>query len=616
MSAAPASPARPGNGTRNTRLELTWIGKENRPRLEPRILLEDADKSYHAAQRVSDKDIFDNRLIFGDNLLALTALEQEFAGRVKCIYIDPPFNTGEAFEHYDDGIEHSIWLSLMRDRLSILHRLLAKDGSLFIHIDDNELGYLIALVDEIFDRSNRIAVISFKQSAASGPKSINPGLVSTSNFILYYAKQKASWKPNRVYVPIARDVRYNNFILNRQDPHNLWKLGTLREAFAKTKNVSVRELDKTFGAKLEKMLTEFVIANRFSVVQPALVRPEDINDNSKKALQESIELPNRVTKSATDERYFLNGKQLLFYSSKVQLIDGNLTTAGLASTIWDDLLSNNVHKEGGVSFPDGKKPEALIKRVLELSTKPGELVLDSFAGSGTTSAVAHKMGRQWITIELRNHVDSHVAERLKRVINAEEPSGISTAVGWNGGGGFRYFRLAPSMLELDRFGNHVISSKYNAAMLAEAMCKLMGFRYEPGELYWQQGRSTETDFLYTTTQTLSRQQLESLSEEVGPNRSLLICCSAFRGKAADYPNLTIRKIPIAVLARCEWGKDDYSLNVANLPKAPEPNEEDMPEPLAESAHADRPPRNPTEAKKRRAKAAKQDAPSLFEEVAK
>jgi adenine-specific DNA-methyltransferase len=133
----------------NAKLELTWIGKDARPKLEPRILIEAPEKSYHAAQRHSDDDIFDNRLIFGDNLLALKALEQEFAGRVKCIYIDPPFNTGEMFEHYDDGIEHSLWLSQMRDRVAVLHNLLASDGTLFVHIDDNELGYLMVLLDEV-----------------------------------------------------------------------------------------------------------------------------------------------------------------------------------------------------------------------------------------------------------------------------------------------------------------------------------------------------------------------------------------------------------------------------------------------------------------------------------
>ena len=137
---------------RKQKLELTWIGKENRPRLEPRILLEDPDQSYHAPRRVSDKDIFDNWLIFGDNLLALKALEAEFTGKVKCASIDPPYNTGSAFTHYDDGLEHSIWLSLMRDRLEIIRRLLSDDGSLWITIDDNEAHYLKVLCDELFGR--------------------------------------------------------------------------------------------------------------------------------------------------------------------------------------------------------------------------------------------------------------------------------------------------------------------------------------------------------------------------------------------------------------------------------------------------------------------------------
>jgi adenine-specific DNA-methyltransferase len=135
------------------RLELTWVGKEYRPRLEPRILLEDPEKSYHAVHQVTDHDLFDNRLIFGDNLLALKALEQEFAGKIKCIVIDPPYNTGSAFEHFDDGLEHSLWLSMMRDRLEMLRRLLSEDGSIWITMDDNEAHYLKVMLDEIFGRA-------------------------------------------------------------------------------------------------------------------------------------------------------------------------------------------------------------------------------------------------------------------------------------------------------------------------------------------------------------------------------------------------------------------------------------------------------------------------------
>ncbi len=279
---------------RKQKLELTWIGKEDRPKLEPRILIEEPERSYHAAHRVTDRDLFDNRLISGDNLLALKALEQEFTGKVKCVYIDPPFNTQQTFEHYDDGLEHSLWLQMMHQRLMLLHRLLSLDGSLFIHIDDNELAYLVAIADEVFGRSNRIAVVTFKQSAASGPKSVNPGLVSTSNFLLYYVKDKAHWKPNRVYVPIARDARYNNVILNMDAHHSEWELGTLRDAFAQSLGIEPSSIDSKLGPKREKRLTQFVLRNRHRVVQPALVRPADINAAAREALSASAEQPGRV----------------------------------------------------------------------------------------------------------------------------------------------------------------------------------------------------------------------------------------------------------------------------------------------------------------------------------
>jgi len=213
----------------------------------------------------------------------------------------------------------------------------------------------------------------------------------------------------------------------------------------------------------------------------------------------------------------------------------------------------------------------LIHRILTISTNPGDLVLDSFAGSGTTGAVAHKMGRRWIMVELGDHCHTHIVPRLRKVVDGADPGGVTEATGWKGGGGFRYYRLAPSLLTQDRWGNWVVSKQYNAAMLAEALCKLEGFTYAPSDsIYWQHGRSTERDFLYVTTQHLTDEQLTALSEEVGPERTLLVLCPAFRGKPERHANLTVKKIPKHVLSRCEWGHDDYSLKVENLPKAPEP----------------------------------------------
>jgi adenine-specific DNA-methyltransferase len=216
-----------------------------------------------------------------------------------------------------------------------------------------------------------------------------------------------------------------------------------------------------------------------------------------------------------------------------------------------------------------EKHEDLLERIIRWSTARGDWVLDSFAGSGTTGAVAHKMGRRWIMVELGEHCHTHIIPHLKKVIDGTDQGGITKAVDWNGGGGFRYFRLAPSLLEKDKWGNWVINKTYNAEMLAEAVCKLEGFIYTPSDtVYWQHGHSTERDFIYMTTQNLSHNRLQQLSDEVGENRSLLVMCSAFRSKADRYPNLTIKKIPTAVLTRCEWGRDDYSLRVENLPKAP------------------------------------------------
>lgn len=536
-------------------------------------MLEDAEKSYHAQHRVTDHDLFDNRLIFGDNLLALKALQQEFAGKIKFIYIDPPFNTQQAFEHYDDGLEHSIWLSLMRDRIEILHKLLRKDGTLCVHIDDNELGYLIALTDEIFGRKNRAYIVTFKQSSVSGPKSINPGLVTTASFILIYAKEKELWAPEKVYVSTKRDARYSKYIENFEAHYSEWHLIGLREALANSEGISVQQLSNKYSKEiLERRFEEFVLAAPERVVRTARVAPKDIAESCRvqlKASQNTAGIVFRAEREGKQDMYFLNGEQLIFYSSKAKYVDGHWITGEAGSTIWDDILSNNLHNEGQVTFPNGKKPEALIKRLLELGTRKEDYVLDSFAGSGTTGAVAQKMGRRWIMVELGEHCHTHIIPRLKRVINGEDSSGITGAVDWKGGGGFRYYRLAPSLLEKDKWGNWVISKEFNAAMLAEAVCKLEGFVYEPSDtVYWQHGHSTERDFIYVTTQKLSHEQLQQLTDEVGSERTLLVLCSAFRGKADRYPNLTVKKIPKAVLARCEWGHDDYSLQVENLPKAP------------------------------------------------
>jgi adenine-specific DNA-methyltransferase len=561
------------------KLELTWIGKDARPRLEPRILIQDKALSLHAEFR-RDGDIFDNTLIFGDNLLALRALEQKFEGMIKCVYIDPPFNTKQAFLNYDDGIEHSIWLSLLKERVAIIWHLMSDDGTLFVHIDDNELGYLIVLLDEIFGRLNRVSIVTFKQGAATGHKAINPGMVSVTNFVLVYARNKALWKPKRLFTGRERDKRYGQFLTNPNRNYTDWTLEPLSAAFARSYGKKPSQLKKEIGDEFEEKLNEFVIANADRVIQP--VRPDyaAVSADARKLIDESNSKPTQVfllKRPGYSDMYFQGGQRWIFYREKLKEIDGELVAGEPLTSLWDDLLSNNLHNEGGVEFPKGKKPEGLIKRCLELSTNPGDIVLDSFAGSGTTGAVAHKLGRRWIMIELGDHAITHCVPRLKKVIDGQDPGGITEAVGWKGGGGFRFYRLASSLLTKDRFGNWIIAPEYNPAMLAEAVCKLMGFTYAPAQEpadYWQHGCSSENDFIYVTTQSLTHDALKKLSEELGPHRTLLVCCKAYSGREGAFKNLTVQKIPNAVLKKCEWGRDDYSLNVANLPMAEDVPPED------------------------------------------
>lgn len=535
--------------SRKQKLELTWVGKENRPRLEPRILLEDPESSYHAAHRVGENDIFDNRLIFGDNLLALKALEQEFAGKVKCVFIDPPYNTGSAFEHYDDGLEHSIWLGLMRDRLEIIRRLLSQDGSLWITIDDNEAHYLKVLCDEVFGRFNFVAnaVWQKKYTIANDAK----WLSENHDHVLVYAANKENWRPYRLERSADMDARYRN---PDNHPKGPWKATPL---YAK----------RTGSEKEQKF--SFKFKNGVVWTPPRGTSPRFPAD-ALRQMDENNEIWFGADGKATPSR-----KTFL---SELKI------SGPPAPTIWLHSEAGNNHEAReevkAINPRDAfatPKPEKLIKRILDIATVPDDLVLDSFAGSGTTGAVAHKMGRRWIMVELGEHCHTHIIPRLKKVIDSEDKGGVTEAVSWQGGGGFRYFKLAPSLLETDKWGREVISKAYNAEMLAEALCKIEGFTYAPSDaVYWQHGHSTERDFIYVTTQTLGVEQLQQLSEEVGTDRSLLVLCSAFRGNTDRWPNLTVKKIPNHIRSRCEWGHDDYSLNVENLPKAPPKPEPEAP----------------------------------------
>ncbi len=415
------------------------------------------------------------------------------------------------------------------------------DGSIWITIDDTECHYLKVLCDGIFGRHNFVSNVVWqkKYTVANDAK----WLSENHDHVLVYARNKETWRPNRLGRSEEMNARYRN---PDGHPKGPWKATPLH---AKSGSSSAARFVYHFQNGVIWSPPPGTFA-RYS--EETLLQIEE--DDAIWFGTDGTAGPSRKT----------------FLSELVR--DGPP-----APTVWlqGDVGNNHEARDEVKAFNpydpfSTPKPERLLQRVLDLATDPGDLVLDSFAGSGTTGAVAHKMGRRWIMVELGEHCHTHIIPRMKKVIDGEDPGGITEAIGWKGGGGFRHYRLGPSLLAKDKCGQLVVSKAFKPEMLAEALCKLEGFTYAPSEtVFWQQGRSSERDFLYATTRTLGRAELQRLSDEVGPDRSLLVLCAAFRGKG-DFPNLTVKKIPKAVLGRCEWGHDDYSLEVENLPKAPPP----------------------------------------------
>ena len=538
---------------KKNKLELTWIGKENRPRLEPRILIEEPEFSHHAQAR-REGDIFDNMLIHGDNLLALKALETDpsVLGKVKCIFIDPPYNTGSAFEHYDDGIEHSLWLSMMRDRLVILRNLLRPDGSLWITIDENEAHYLKVLCDEVFGRHAYIASAVWENFyGRSNAAAISP----SHNYVLIYSPLGNQFKNHRNLLP--RDEKSSSKYKNPDnDPRGPWRLGPIFAA----------------EERHDGLMYEIKTPSGRSVRPPKGSHWRMTEPDFWRMVEEG-----RIVFGASGD----NTPAVKLFLNEVQ--------AGMVPRTWwphgEVGHSQEAKREIQALFPatlpfDTPKPERLIERILRIASNPGDLVLDSFGGSGTTGAVAHKMGRRWIMVELHNTAKTHIAPRMRQVIDGTDKGGVTDATEWTSGGGYRFFRLAPSLLQKDVWGNWIISKDYNAEMLAEAMCKHFNYVYAPSdEAYWMHGHASENAFIYVTTASLTFDQLRAISDEVGEDRSLLICCMAYEAQGESLDNLTLKKIPRVVLDRCEWGKDDYSLRIDALPMAEEVEAlEDAPEP--------------------------------------
>jgi len=557
--------------TKKQKLELTWIGKDEEVKLEPRILIEDPAKSYGDPES-------ENMLIHGDNLLALKALEQDFAGKIKCIYIDPPYNIDAATDHYDDMLEHSEWLNLMKPRLELLQKLLAKDGVIFIQIDDYEQAYLKVLMDGIFKRINFVNCIAVKMSEASGVKMAHEKkrFPKIKEYLLLYKNndfggfieidkyEDNNWdKENNIYLEdLTVDDRNQLISIEEKDTNDNNDLIQANDILSRVKKVSLTEKIKELNIDNCDEIIKWKFTNSYRIIKTA-------GSASLARLVKSFsEIPDQ------DIAAGLSPQGILFYyitdfnrETKQPRLQAIFADTGIYKNpcdFWQDIKTTGaIAKEGGVEFPNSKKPEKLLERVIKMTTNEGDIVLDSFLGSGTTSAVAHKMNRKWIGIELGEHANTHCIPRLKSVVDGSDQSGISKAMDWNGGGGFKFYNLAPSLLHKDAFGNWVIEEKYNPNMLAHAVCKHEGFVFRPDEeIYWKQGKSTETDFIFVTTNYITVEQLDRIHEEMKEGESLLICAKSYAPECEDkYVNITVKKIPQTILGKCEFNKENYDLNI-------------------------------------------------------
>ena len=495
------------------KLELTWVGKYDEKEIEPRILVEDKSKSY------GDPDS-ENMLIHGDNLIALKALEQDYAGKIKCIYIDPPYNTGSAFKHYDDGLEHSIWLSIMEKRLKIVYSLLCDIGTLWISIDDDERDYLKILCDEIFGRQNFVCSIIWHKK---GTRSNDARWFSDNHdYILVYCKDKMNWKPNLLPRPEDSAKGYSN---PDNDPRGVWASGPCH---AKTPN--------------EKDIYEVITPSGRKLMPP----PGTSWRFSKERFEELIK-DNRIWFGEKGE----NVPRYKRFLTEVQ--DGFVPT-----TLWfREEVGDNQEAKKEVKNIDANdvfstpKPERLIERILTLATQKGDLVLDSFLGSGTTAAVAHKMGRKWIGIELGDHAYTHCKVRMDKVIDGEQ-GGISKTVNWQGGGGYKFYELAPSLLvpnpKLPTIKQ--INPEYTFEMMCEAICKLEGFKYKPDGKF--HGKSSEQRFIHITKEFVNGEYINSLLAHLGEGQSLLVYGMKIQSGLRLPDNIIVKKIPKDLLDKCTF----------------------------------------------------------------
>ncbi len=530
------------------KLELTWVGKYEEKKIEPRILVEDKSKSYGDPNS-------ENMLIHGDNLLALKALEQDYAGRIKCIYIDPPYNTGSRIDAqgkeigYEDGLEHSIWLSMMYERLSIMYNLLSEDGAIFVHLDDNEADYCKIILDEIFGRDNFMNRVTIDARSPSAFSTVNPGMFVASEYILYYAKKREKLKEKRIKTIRDPDSAYDKFIVNIEEDYTNWAFTNVATVFAEQVDCSNLRPDR----QLRKYY-DFVLNNANRIFRLTAISDTGAAKSVVALKYDSLNNPGKIYKinrDKLDDIYILNGQQIAFYSKNVAIVDGQLVATKMLTDIWSDIAWEGIAGEGGVTFKRGKKPEKLLRRCIEMITDEGDWILDSFLGSGTTAAVAHKINRKWIGIEMGTHAFSHAKTRLDKVIDGEH-SGISKAVNWQGGGGYHFYELAPSLLVPNERIPSIkqVNPEYTFEQLCEAICKIEGFKYKPrGNMH---GYSSEKRFIHIAKDFVNGEYVNSILSTIDEDESVLIYGTKIQSNLRLPSNVEVKKIPKDLLDKCTF----------------------------------------------------------------
>lgn len=502
------------------KLELTWVGKYEEVQLEPRILVEDKEKSY------GDENM-KNMLIYGDNLIALKALEQDYSGKIKCVYIDPPYNTGNAFEHYEDGIEHSIWLNMIRPRIELLWNLLDPQyGSFWVSIDDSEMPYLRVMMDEVFGRQNFIACNVWQKRYS---RENREAIGDVHEYVIVYAKNPKLFKQIRNLTP--PDEKQKKVYRNpNNDPKGPWRPVPM----------TAQE-----GHATKEQYYE-VVTPSGKIHTPPKGRCWGIS----KTTYERLLNEGRI--------YFgKNGDaqpNTIRYLSEIE---------GFVPWTWwpneevghTDEAKKEIHALfGKTNAFETPKPERLIHRILHIATNPGDIVLDSFLGTGTTAAVAHKMGRKYIGIEMGEHCETYALPRLKKVIDGEQ-GGVSSIVNWQGGGGFKFYKLAESLLIRNKIlPIYQLNPNYSFNMIAEAICKIEGFKYKPsGDFH---GKSSENRFIHITLEFVNSKYIMSLMKTLGENQSLLIYCTKMQSDMNLSDNVEVKKIPKDLLDKCSFESEE------------------------------------------------------------